>query len=328
MNNDLYWQIIKKQQELINLLLVAETENKEIASVASFSQATPQKTKESKPVEKKQKHDVNYLDPDKESDIDDFAQWLKRKGMSQNCIDSYLYTVNEFYKKYGVLNNQNLEKYENYLKENWKPKTVNLRIAGMTKYFKYMNYEGYEFLRAKEQKQTFCDNAINEEQYNELIDWAKLNMPKVWLICKVLAGTGVRVSELIELKTIDLKKGYVDIIGKGSKQRRIYYTETLQEEIKKCCGNIYIIENRYGQKMSTRGVSQLLVTASERSGIPREVMHPHSFRHFFAKQFMKKTQDISLLGDLLGHSNIATTAIYTRLTSEEQQKEINKLINW
>ena len=45
MNNDLYWQIIKKQQELINLLLVAETENKEIASVASFSQATPQKTK-------------------------------------------------------------------------------------------------------------------------------------------------------------------------------------------------------------------------------------------------------------------------------------------
>lgn len=318
MKEDLYLEIIKKQQELINLMLKTEI-GTDIKETPAFE--TELKNNAVIEIEQSQNNDSKC-------DISGFEKWLKRKGMSQNGIDSYLYTVKEFYKKYGVLNNDNLEKYENYLKENWKPKTVNLRIAGMTKYFKYINYTEYEFLRLKDQKQTFCDNAINEEQYTELMSWAKLNMPKVWMICRVMASTGVRVSELIELKTADLEKGYADIVGKGNKQRRIYYTKSLQEEIKEQCGVVYIVENRYGLKMSTRGVSQLLVTASERSGIPREVMHPHSFRHYFAKQFMKQTQDISLLGDILGHSNISTTAIYTRMTSQEQKDEIERLVNW
>jgi site-specific recombinase XerC len=57
-------------------------------------------------------------------------------------------------------------------------------------------------------------------------------------------------------------------------------------------------------------------------------MHPHSFRHYFAKQFMKKSNNITLLGDLLGHSDLATTAIYTRQTAEEQKKGVDKIIDW
>lgn len=310
MGNDLYLEIIKKQQELINLMLQA--------GIGSLPQSitvveASEDVKECKELK---------------CDLDGFSLWLKRKGMSENCINNYLQTVDLFFREYKVMNEETLAIYEADLKERWKPKTVNLRIAGMTKYFKYLDYNDFEFVRAKEQKNTFCDNAINEEQYETLMNWAKENNKKVWLICKVIANTGVRVFELINLKTAEIEKGYADIVGKGSKTRRIYFTKTLLDEIKGFCGSEYVIENRHGQQMSTRGVAQLLITAGEKSGVPKEVMHPHSFRHFFAKQFLKNKQDVTLLGDLLGHSNISTTAIYTRMTSQEQQDEIEKIVGW
>lgn len=310
MKDALYLEIIKKQQELINLMLQA--------GIGGASQSMPV-VEISNDVK-----DCTEL----KCDLDGFSLWLKRKGMSENCINNYLQTVDLFFREYKVMNEKTLARYEIDLKERWKPKTVNLRIAGMTKYFKYINYNGFEFVRAKEQKKTFCDTAIDEEQYETLMNWAKENNNKVWLICKVIANTGVRVSELINLKTAEISKGYTDIVGKGNKTRRIYFTKTLLDEIKDLCGSEYIIENRYGKQMSTRGVAQLLITAGEKSGVPKEVMHPHSFRHFFAKQFLKNKQDVTLLGDLLGHSNISTTAIYTRMTSQEQQDEIEKIVGW
>ena len=310
MKDALYLEIIKKQQELINLMLQAGIGG------ASQSMTVVEISNDVK--------DCTEL----KCDLDGFSLWLKRKGMSENCINNYLQTVDLFFREYKVMNEKTLARYEIDLKERWKPKTVNLRIAGMTKYFKYINYNGFEFVRAKEQKKTFCDTAIDEEQYETLMNWAKENNNKVWLICKVIANTGVRVSELINLKTAEISKGYTDIVGKGNKTRRIYFTKTLLDEIKDLCGSEYIIENRYGKQMSTRGVAQLLKTAGEKSGVPKEVMHPHSFRHFFAKQFLKNKQDVTLLGDLLGHSNISTTAIYTRMTSQEQQDEIEKIVGW
>lgn len=319
MKEDLYFEIIKKQQELINLMLrVGIADNQSIQ------------------VDDRLETDVNdmqeiVLSDDKqkiECDLDGFKKWLENKGRSDNCVDTYVRGVELFYRKYKVMNVVNLTEYEKEINSKFSPKTVNLRIAGMTSYFRYTGFTGYEFRRAKEQKRTFCNNAINEEQYNQLIDWAKDNSIKAWLIAKVIAGTGVRVSELIGLETKDLDRGYADIIGKGNKQRRIYFPNKLVEEIKDKCGKEYVVENRYGAQMTTRGVSQLLKNAGEKAGIPKEVMHPHSFRHFFAKQFLKEKNDISLLGDLLGHSDISTTAIYTRLTSEEQKEQMNKLVNW
>lgn len=261
-------------------------------------------------------------------DLGGFKKWLKSKGRSDNCINTYVKGIELFYNRYKEMNIETLSEYEKEIGSKMNPKTVNLRICGMNAYFKYTGFTDYEFRKVKVEKKTFCDNVISENQFNQLIEFAKKNAPKVWLIAKVIAGTGVRVSELIELKTKDLDKGYADIVGKGNKVRRIYFTDKLVEEIKDKCGKEYIVENRYGTAMSTRGVSDLLKKAGKKAGLPNEVMHPHSFRHYFAKQFMKKTQDISLLSDILGHSNISTTAIYTRLSTEEQQKQMNNLVNW
>lgn len=310
-NEQRYLLIIKKQQELIKLMSEAGICDVDI----------------SKTYTKDMKND-SVINQNYGEDVKGFKKWLEKKGMSQNCIDTYSTHIRLFYQEYKKIDIESLSSYEKDINDKFGPKTVNLKICAMSKYFKYKGFTGYEFKRAKEQKRTFCDNAINLEQYNKLLEWSKENNIKVYLIAKTIGNTGVRVSELIELKTKDLDKGYSDIIGKGNKQRRIYFPNTFVADIKNICGKEYIIENKYGEKMSTRGVAALLNKASEKAGIPKEVMHPHSFRHFFAKQFLNKKNDITLLGDLLGHSDISTTAIYTRLTAEEQKKEINNLVSW
>lgn len=353
MSNDLYIQIIKKQQELVDLMLNAGIGDNQNAQphhaentiesyeptitdkvVTKFNNQN-EKSEHSKTVSiQREKNNSRTgkkskrISPESQNKLEEFVKWLDKKGRSKNCIDSYTETLKLFFRRYDEVTVDTLTDYEKYLNENFSPGTVNLRISGMVKYFEFIGFSGYDFKKAKLQKQTFCDSAINEKQFNKFIEYSKENAPKAWLIAKVIAGTGVRVSELIELKTEDIDKGYCDIVGKGNKQRRIYFPNKLVKQIKGKCGKEYIIENRYGLKISTRGVSAILKTAGEKAGIAKEVMHPHSFRHYFAKQFMKKTQDISLLGDLLGHSNIATTAIYTRLSSDEQKNEINKLVNW
>lgn len=298
-----YVEIIKKQQEIIDLLM------------------------EGKLAESRLEIQDNLGETVTEFNSESFEKWLMEKGLSENCVNTYSGQVGLFFRCYKFLNVETLTEYEASF-SNVSPKTANIRIAAMNKFFDFTKYTQYKFKRRKEQKRTFCDNAINEAQYNQLLEWAVANSPKVWLIAKVLANTGVRASELVELKTSGLKDRYADIVGKGNKLRRIYYPQNLVNEISSKCGSVYIIENRYGEQITTRGVAEILRRSAEKSGVPKEVLHPHSFRHYFAKQFLKRKNDITLLGDLLGHSNITTTAIYTRQTSEEQRNEINSIVNW
>ena len=63
-------------------------------------------------------------------------------------------------------------------------------------------------------------------------------------------------------------------------------------------------------------------------GIPKEKMHPHAFRHMFAVEFLKRNNDISLLADIMGHSGVNTTMIYTRRSGEEQKRDFDETVNW
>lgn len=322
-----YLKIIRKQQELISLLLNLDNDEiNENPVETSINDTTFNDTaliqEEQSEFELVENHEVKC-------DIEGFTKWLKKKGRSNNCIDTYVRGIELFYRQHQKMTIETLTEYEEEINSKFSPKTVNLRIAGMQAYFKYTGFKGIEFRRAKIQQKTYCDNAVNETQYNQLVDYLfENNYITIWKAVLVIGNTGVRVSELISLKTEYLDKGFADITGKGNKTRRIYFPKNLVKKIKPYCNGKYIVENRYGQQLTSRGISSQLQRYGIKAGLPKEVLHPHSFRHFFAKQFMKKNDDITLLGDLLGHSNISTTAIYTRLTTEEQKEQMNKLVNW
>ena len=86
--------------------------------------------------------------------------------------------------------------------------------------------------------------------------------------------------------------------------------------------------NRFGKRITTRGIAQQLKNIAVRYGLNPKVVYPHSFRHRYAKNFLEKFNDISLLADLMGHESIETTRIYLRRTASEQQNIVDKIITW
>ena len=80
--------------------------------------------------------------------------------------------------------------------------------------------------------------------------------------------------------------------------------------------------------MTTRGLASVIKDAAVKAGIKKEKIHPHAFRHFFAKMFLSKTNDIITLADLLGHGKIETTRIYLRKSYDEQKREFDSAVTW
>jgi len=127
--------------------------------------------------------------------------------------------------------------------------------------------------------------------------------------------------------------GYMDLYSKGGKVRRIYFPEQLRLEVLpwletqgRSSGFVFI--NQRGEKITPRGINGQLKTLARRYHIPEDTVYPHSFRHRFAKNFLEKFNDISLLADLMGHESIETTRIYLTKTSGEQRKLIDKIVTW
>ena len=166
-----------------------------------------------------------------------------------------------------------------------------------------------------------------------------------------MGTTGVRRSELYQVKVEHIKYGYLDVIGKGGKQRRVYFPKKARGEILEYLSELgvsngYVIRRwrnpdskyfsattRDGGKIDEiksfdRTFHRQLELAGRRFGIANELMHAHGFRHFFAKEFLKNRLDISLLADLLGHSSIEITRIYLRMTSREQADVVDDVVDW
>lgn len=263
-----------------------------------------------------------------------FESFLWRLDLAKNTVTSYVWTVRYFEKTYGMFNKKNLLAYKGYLVEHFKPQTVNLRLQGINKYLEFTKQDKLKLKFVKVQQKNYLENVISNADYQFLktslkkdgfIDWYFV----VWF----MTATGARVSEMLQIKAEHVQIGHLDIYTKGGKVRRIYIPRTLQKEAllwleERQITSGYIFLNRFGQRITTRGIAMQLKHFANKYGLKREVVYPHSFRHRFAKNFLDKFNDISLLADLMGHESIETTRIYLRRSSSEQQEIVDKVITW
>ncbi|MCH5207562.1 MAG: tyrosine-type recombinase/integrase [Oscillospiraceae bacterium] len=297
--------IIAKQQELINLLMGGNSlANADTVTLASQS-------------------------AQRWSEIE-FKNYLKSKSLSENTIASYVSGVKVFFDKYGAMNENTVRQYNDWLIETFKPQTINLRLAGLNHYFQFADVE-YSVRWVKEEKRYCMDNIINDEQYERLVAYTRERLPRTYVICTVLAHTGMRVSEFCSIRKSDFLKGEAHIVSKANRARPVYFTKELIQDVSGFLSPDfeYLVPNsRTGEPVTTRTVSAMLKHAARMAGVDPAVVYPHAFRHYFAKKFLEKTNDISLLADILGHGNIKTTAIYTRKSKSEQIKLLNDAVNW
>lgn len=263
-----------------------------------------------------------------------FKAFLKKSNLSENTIKSYLWTVDFFNAHYDSITKENLLAYKDYLTEFFKPATVNLRIQAINKYLEYLHKNKLHLRSVKVQDKNFMENVISNADYNFFKNRLKLDGLYEWyFVVWYLTATGARVSELVQIKIEHVKTGYIDLYTKGEKLRRVYIPKILREETLKWLDETgretgYLFLNRYGERITTRGIAQQLKNYAEKYGLNSNVIYPHSFRHRYAKNFLQRCNDIALLADLMGHESIETTRIYLRRTAAEQQDFIDELVNW
>lgn len=266
--------------------------------------------------------------------ITKFKHFLMQQNLSENTINSYVFTVESFFVNYNEVTKKNLLAYKGMLVEKYKAKTVNLRIQGINKYLEFIKKDKDKLKFIKIQQKTYLENVISNADYEFFKNQLKKDKNLDWyFVVRFLGATGARVSELVQIKVEHVKLGYIDLYTKGGKIRRIYIAKKLQSEAVKWLESKnkdsgYIFCNKRGERLTTRGVAHQLKELAIKYKMNSNVVYPHSFRHRFAKNFLDKYNDLALLADLMGHESIETTRIYLRRTSEEQQEIVNKVITW
>ena len=267
--------------------------------------------------------------------IDTFKNYLKGTNLSENTQESYLFAVKQYHKRYDdKFTKKNLRDYKIWLIENFSPKTVNLRLRGINCLLESIGKEPWKLTFVKVQQKPFLENVISEADYKYFKKRLKKDGEMSWyFVIRFLAATGARVSELIRIKVEHVKLGYIDMYAKGGKLRRIYIPRALQKEAiswlqENNCESGFIFLNKYGERITTRGISGQLKSLADRYGIDKAVVYPHSFRHLFAKCFLAKHNDIAFLADLMGHESIETTRIYLRKTATEQREIVDTVVDW
>ena len=263
-----------------------------------------------------------------------FEKQLSKSDLAKNTVTSYVWTVKYFLAHYKEFNRKSLLAYKGYLMENFKPQTVNLRLQGINKYLEFIKKDKLKMKFVKVQQKNFLENVISNEDYKFLKTQLKADGYMEWyFVVWFMAATGARVSELLQIKAEHVVVGHLDIYSKGGKLRRLYIPKNLQGEAKQWLADRgvssgYIFLNRYGERITTRGIAIQLKHFADKYGLNREVVYPHSFRHRFAKNFLDKFNDIALLADLMGHESIETTRIYLRRTASEQRQIVDKVVTW
>ena len=147
------------------------------------------------------------------------------------------------------------------------------------------------------------------------------------LIIEMLYATGVRVSELINIKIndIDFNNRRIIVLGKGNKERIVYYGEYAEEVLKEYMktherkNHNYLFVNSKGGQLTDRGVRYIIDNIMSKLSVKTHVT-PHVLRHTFATDMLNNGCDIKVVQELLGHSSLKATEIYTHVTNEHLKK--------
>ena len=267
--------------------------------------------------------------------MDAFKTFLVANNLAPNTVSAYITAVKGYISGYDDFTKRNLLAWKAHLIENFKAKTVNLKIQAINKYLEFIKKPNLRIKSVKVQQKPFLENVISDADYVFFKRKLKCEENKEWyFIVRFLGATGARVSELIKIKVENIRIGFIDLYTKGGKIRRIYIPISLRKETEIWLKESlqiesgYIFLNRFGDRITTRGISQQLKNYAVKYGIDPKVVYPHSFRHRFAKNFLEKYNDIALLADLMGHESIETTRIYLRKTASEQQAIVDKIVTW
>ena len=295
---------------------------------------------------KKHKKTIIILGGIMDKIINKFIEYLEyEKGYSKKTIISYekdLELFNNFLKENKITNinyidYNTIRKYLSFLHDNkYKASSISRKISALRSFFKYSLKEKYiksnpMTLISNPKKEKKLPKYLNYEEMEKLlnsIDIEEKEGIRNKLIIELLYSTGIRVSELvnIKIKDIKIKENQINILGKGNKERIVLFGNKAKESIKLYIdtykelfkGNIYdsyLLINNKGKQLTTNKIELIVKEVLKKSSLKLNIS-PHTLRHTFATHMLDSGADLKSVQELLGHENLKTTAIYTHVSNE------------
>lgn len=284
-------------------------------------------------------------------DLEEYIRYLQiERGLADNTIESYKRDLNQYLVYLEKNELRDWEKIDRYtilsfmqeLKEMKKSSATVIRmVSSLRKFHQYLKQEQRSSVDPMlhidtPKKAHHLPKVLSMTEVEKLIETPNTNEIlglRDRAILEVMYATGLRVTELTELKMDDLhlSLGLIQTIGKGDKERIIpigdlaikwienylkYSRNKLEKPSKR---SPYLFLNHHGRKLTRQGIWKNLGALVKKAGIEKEVT-PHTLRHSFATHLLENGADLRVVQELLGHSDISTTQIYTHITKQRMAK--------
>jgi len=281
--------------------------------------------------------------------IEEFCEYLLiDKHYSENTIESYKNDLVKFSKfnankSISDITNNDIKEYLKNLKQsNLDESSISRNISSLKSFYKFLLIEKYitkdpaqNIILPKRRKK--LPNTLTMDEVNKLLDIKLVDnySYRNKAMLELIYATGMRVSELINLTVYDvnLNEAIVRVFGKGNKERLIpigdvalkyliKYMDIRQSLLKKDL-NEYLFLNNHGKQLTRQGFFKVLKNIALVQGIDKD-FSPHTLRHSFATHLLQNGADLIIIQELLGHSNISTTEIYTHITNKQLEENFKK----
>ena len=278
-----------------------------------------------------------------ETTFSDYLQYLElERGLSANSVQAYRRDISEFRKMFKIRDDYTVSYrvVNDFIAQltlaNRRPASIARKISSVRNFYRYLTERDlvaenpFEYARVPRIARYHPDYlTVNDiETMLKQPDLEKKNGIRDAAILEVLYGTGMRISELINLKMSAVygEVGFITVVGKGNKERLVPFGHYAREAVEKYlvevreplraqCESEHLFLSRNKARFSRVGVWKIIRKYARQAGIAKKVT-PHVFRHSFATHMIDGGADLRTVQELLGHASITTTQIYTQVDRE------------
>ena len=266
--------------------------------------------------------------------IKKFAVFLAEEEKSKNTIQKYIRDAFFFaqWARGAQVSKALLIEYKSYLCERYAPASANSAISSLNCFFAFCGRHDLRIKTLKIQRRIFADKSkeLTKAEYERLLTAAKdRNNERLYYLMQTVASTGLRVSEIKYVTCEAVKRGQALINCKG-KIRQVFLPKKLCRMLREYTrskniksGSVFITRN--GRPLDRFVIWRMLKELCDSANVDRAKVFPHNFRHLFARTYYSLQKDIVRLADILGHSSIETTRIYTMESGTEHIRQLQKL---
>lgn len=266
--------------------------------------------------------------------IEKFKQYLIEEEKSSATLEKYIRDVTAFFVWLAGCKIEKLTvlRYKEYLIEKYSSASVNSILSSLNCFFEFSEWRELKVKMLKIQRQIFAERnkELTKAEYEKLLNAAVQKKNKrLYYLMQTVCASGIRVSELKAITIEAVRAGRAVINCKG-KARQILLPKDLCKMLKEFAktqkiksGSIFVTKT--GKPLDRSTIWKMMKALCQLSGVSKDKVFPHNLRHLFARTYYTLQKDIVRLADILGHSSVNTTRIYTMETGDIHRRQIQKL---